>query len=218
MSAKADIPPSPTAREHESVRRPKAKFDADDPFALFAQWFEEAKKSEPADPHAAALATAGEDGAPDVRTVLIRSVDSRGFVFYTNTRSAKGRQMAANPAAALCFYWKSLGRQVRVRGPVGKVSPEEADDYFAARARGSQIGAWASDQSEVLASRAALEERIEQVDAKYDGEEVPRPSHWTGYRLAPRALEFWAEGPYRLHDRMLFAREEGAWNRTRLYP
>lgn len=194
--------------------------DALDPLALFERWFSEAGKSEPNDPNAMSLATVDSDGLPDVRMVLLKGADARGFVFYTNEESAKGREMAASPKAAALFHWKSLRRQIRVRGAVTYVSDEEADAYFRSRPRDSRIGAWASQQSRPLESRFALEKAIAYYAAKFAIGEVPRPPYWRGFRLAPIAMEFWQDRPFRLHDRLLFTREEvGApWDRRRLYP
>lgn len=191
-----------------------------DPFALFRDWFEEAKASEPEDPNAMALATAGADGLPDVRIVLLKGFDERGFVFYTNTGSAKGRELDRNPKAALVFHWKSLNRQVRLRGPVEAVEAAEADAYFATRARLAQIGAWASKQSAPLESRMAFEKAIALAMAKYAVGTVPRPPYWSGYRVKPLIMEFWHDRPYRLHDRIEFKRAatEAPWSKTRLYP
>ncbi len=189
-----------------------------DPWALFRQWLAEAEAVEPEDPNAMALATADADGLPDVRIVLLKGVDERGFVFYTNTLSTKGRELAANPQAALVLHWKSLRRQVRARGPVAPVSTEEADAYFASRHRDSRIGAWASRQSQPLESRAALEAAVAEVAARHPEGEVPRPPHWSGYRIDPVSIEFWQDGAYRLHDRVRFTRADGAWAGTRLFP
>lgn len=193
---------------------------ATNPFELFEQWFEEARGSEPNDPHAMAVATVDSDGLPNVRTVLLNGYDRRGFVFYTNTESAKGRELDASGKAALVFHWKSLRRQVRVRGPVARVADAEADAYFASRPRDSQIGAWASEQSRPLASRAVFEERIAAMRARFEGGPVPRPPHWTGYRIVPLSFELWHDRPFRLHDRVIFRREavDGDFTRTRLYP
>ena len=198
---------------------------ARDPFALFDAWFQEAVKSEPNDPNGMALATVDASGLPNVRMVLLKGVDDadvtgRGFVFYTNTESAKGRELAANPQAGLLFHWKSLRRQVRVRGEVQQVSPQEADAYFATRPRLSRIGAWASDQSRPLESRFALEKRVALLTAKFGVSEVPRPPHWTGFRVTPLEFEFWQDKPFRLHDRLVFRRDDAAaqWTITRLYP
>ena len=192
--------------------------EADEPYRLFQAWFDEAVKSEPRDPNAMSLATVDPDGMPDVRTVLLKGIDERGFVFYTNTESQKGQELAANPKAGLLFYWKSLNRQVRVRGPVERVTSEEADVYFATRPKGAQIGAWASQQSRPLESRFALEKAVARYAAKHAVGEVPRPPYWTGYRIAPAAMEFWADRPFRLHDRVLFTRQGEGWAKARLYP
>jgi pyridoxamine 5'-phosphate oxidase len=189
-----------------------------DPVALFSEWFAAASAAEPNDPDAMALATVGPDSAPDVRMVLLKGVDPRGFVFYTNTQSSKGRQLAANPNAALAFHWKSIGRQIRVRGRVEPVSNAEADAYFATRARDSRVGAWASQQSRPLESPQALEQAVASYSAKYPGNDVPRPPHWSGYRLVPAAIEFWEQRPFRLHARRLFTRDGAGWSETLLYP
>ena len=193
---------------------------ADEPSALFQAWFDEAVKSEPRDPTAMSLATVDPDGLPDVRTVLLKGVDGRGFVFYTNTESQKGRELAASPKAALLFYWKSLNRQVRIRGPVERVTPQEADAYFATRPKQAQIGAWASQQSRPLESRLAFEKAVALYATKYALGTVPRPPHWSGYRIVPISMEFWHDRPFRLHDRVEFRRDAlGApWRKTRLYP
>lgn len=193
----------------------------EDPFSIFGRWFEEAKASEPNDPNGMAVATAGPDGLPDVRMVLMKEYDSRGFVFYTNSESAKGRQLGANMQAALLFHWKSLRRQVRARGPVEIVTPEESDEYFRSRPRDSRIGAWASQQSRPLESRFALEKAVATYAAKYAIGDVPRPPHWYGFRIRPVQMEFWQDKPFRLHDRVTFRRSapDVAWeSRERLYP
>jgi pyridoxamine 5'-phosphate oxidase len=191
-----------------------------DPVALFKDWFAEAKAKEPNDAEAMALATAGADGAPDVRMVLLKGADARGFVFYSNRESAKGEELVANPRAALCFHWKSLRRQVRVRGKIVLVSDEEADAYFASRPKEAQIGAWASRQSRPLETRFALEREVARFAAKYALQTVPRPPYWIGYRLQALAIEFWRDRPFRLHDRLLYAREslDAPWRTAKLFP
>ena len=189
-----------------------------DPWALFAAWMAEAEASEPADANAMALATTGPDGLPDVRVVLLKGLDPRGLVFYTNAESSKGQQLAANPQAATVLYWKSLGRQIRARGPVSPVTREEADAYFASRNRDSRIGAHASRQSRPLTDRPTLMAEVAALAARYEDGPVPRPEHWLGYRIAPVQLEFWQNGPFRLHDRVRFTREGEGWARSRLYP
>jgi pyridoxamine 5'-phosphate oxidase len=191
---------------------------AEDPVALFAAWMKEAEAAEPEDPNAMALATAGSDGLPDVRIVLLKGFDARGFVFYTNTQSAKGEELAQNPQAALVLHWKSLRRQVRARGPVSPVTPEEADAYFASRHPQSRLGAHASRQSRPLADRATLMAEVADLAARYENAPVPRPEHWTGFRIEPVSLEFWQNGDYRLHDRVRFTRDGAGWSRSRLYP
>lgn len=200
-------------------------FSAEDPFALFSQWMGEAEASEINDPNAMALASVDARGLPNVRMVLLKGVDgpeteNRGFVFYTNLESAKGRELEQNMRAALLFHWKSLRRQVRVRGGVTMVATEEADAYFQSRPRGSRIGAWASDQSRPLESRFALEKKVAMVAARHPIGEIPRPPHWSGFRVTPLEIEFWHDRPFRLHDRAVFRRETAAaqWTRTRLYP
>jgi pyridoxamine 5'-phosphate oxidase len=215
------IPPSPKYDPDAPPPPDDAAFFAEDePLRLFSAWFKEALAKEPNDPNGMALATVDEAGRPDVRMVLLKDFDARGFSFYTNAESAKGRQLAINPQAAICFHWKSLRRQVRARGSIAQVSAEEADAYFATRDRGARLGAWASDQSQPLESRFALERRIAQFAAKFTLGHVPRPPHWKGYRLAPVAIEFWRDRPFRLHDRLQFSRDApGApWQKRRLYP
>jgi pyridoxamine 5'-phosphate oxidase len=194
--------------------------EAGEPFGLFAAWLEEATKSEPNDPNAMALATVDDGGLPNVRMVLMKGFDERGFVFFTNMDSQKGRELDGQRKAALGFHWKSLRRQVRVRGPVTQVTAAEADTYFATRPRQAQIGAWASQQSRPLESRFAFEKAIAATTAKYAIGEVPRPPQWTGFRITPLVMEFWHDRPFRLHDRIEFrrAKDGDAWSKTRLYP
>lgn len=191
-----------------------------EPFSLFLDWLREAEQTEPSDPNAMALATVDDQGLPDVRMVLLKACDARGFSFYTNKESAKGTQIKAHPEVALCFHWKSLGRQVRARGRVEKVSDDEADAYFQTRPRGSRIGAWASRQSRPVASRAGLEEAVAAETARFGEGFVPRPPYWGGFRLLPVAVEFWRAGPFRLHDRIRFRRADldGPWESERLFP
>jgi pyridoxamine 5'-phosphate oxidase len=193
---------------------------AEEPFGLFAAWMAEAVETEPRDPNAMALATVGLDGLPDVRMVLLKGFDAQGFVFYTNLGSQKGRELDAAPKAALLFYWKSLNRQIRIRGLVESVTDAEADAYFATRPRGAQVGAWASKQSEPLESRLAFEKAIALYAAKFGLGAVPRPPHWSGFRVIPKAIEFWHDRPFRLHDRVEFRRERngGPWSKVRMYP
>ncbi|HLK83923.1 MAG TPA: pyridoxamine 5'-phosphate oxidase [Xanthobacteraceae bacterium] len=206
--------------EHPARLRSGDFTEADEPLRLFAAWFEEAKRAEPSDPEAMALATVDAAGMPNVRMVLLKGFDERGFVFYSNEESQKGRELAANPKASLAFHWKSLRRQVRLRGAVAAVSAAEADAYFASRPRSSQIGAWASRQSSPLESRYAFEKAIALKAAQFAVGPVPRPPFWVGYRIAPTVMEFWHERLFRLHDRIEFRRAAvgEAWTKTRLYP
>lgn len=193
---------------------------AEDPFALFAGWLDEARASEPNDPNGMALSTVDGDGLPNVRMVLLKDYSPDGFVFYTNTQSQKGEELTGQPRAAALFHWKSLRRQVRVRGPVSLVPDAEADAYFQSRPRDSRIGAWASQQSRPLESRFALEKAVASYALKFGVGEIPRPPHWTGFRIAPVYIEFWRDGAFRLHDRIVFRRAAPgeAWAKTRLYP
>ena len=191
---------------------------SDDPVALVSAWMKAAEAAEPEDPNAMALATAGSDGLPDVRVVLLKGFDARGFVFYTNAHSAKGEELAQNPQAALVLYWKSLRRQVRARGAVSPVTPEEADAYFASRRRESRLGAIASQQSRPLADRATLMKAVTELSERYGDGPIPRPAHWTGFRIEPVTIEFWQNGDFRLHDRVRFTRAGDGWSRARLYP
>lgn len=192
--------------------------DIRDPFALFDDWFKAATEKEPNDPNAVALAAVGADGMPSLRMVLLKGVDARGFVFYTNYESRKGSQLLANPRAALCFHWKSLKRQVRIEGEVERVTAEEAAAYFATRARTSQIGAWASQQSRPLTGRFELEKRVAKFTGRFGIGVVPRPPHWSGFRVLPRLIEFWEDRPFRLHDRLVYHRDGDGWRTERLYP
>ena len=191
-----------------------------DPLELFADWYEEAKKNEFNDPNAMSLATVDINGIPSVRIVLLKGFDVDGFVFYTNLQSRKAHEFMNNPNVAVCFHWKSLQRQVRIEGQVSKVSDKEADEYFKSRARLSRLGAWASKQSEILESRDHLLARLKTFEEKYDGETIPRPSHWSGNRIAAKKIEFWEDGEFRLHDRFIFERQsiDGPWTKARLYP
>ncbi|WOI52633.1 pyridoxamine 5'-phosphate oxidase [Parvularcula sp. LCG005] len=221
------IPPTPSdedyraeagAQEAFAVDEDQGKvFTNDDPLELFSEWLTLAKKHEPNDANAMSLATVDSVGMPDVRIVLLKDLDD-GFIFYTNATSAKGEELAANPLAALCFHWKTIRRQVRVRGLTEAVSNTENDAYFASRSRGSQIGAWASQQSKPMSDDTILKTRVEDYESIYDGRDVPRPEFWRGYRLIPSSIEFWVNRPYRLHDRLLFQNDGDGWTQTILYP
>ncbi len=220
------IEPTPTRKEYNQSDKYQAMaeanaapiFDREDPIALFSEWMVEARREELNDSNAMALSTVDADGMPDTRMVLLKGVDDRGFVFYTNSRSHKGTQLIANPKAALCFHWKSLRRQVRVRGEVERVIDAEADAYFASRARGSQLGAWSSDQSQPIDSREDLEAKVEETEFSFKGKEITRPPFWYGFRVIPQSIEFWRDRPYRLHDRMLFEKTQAGWATMRLQP
>jgi len=188
-----------------------------DPFRHFGEWFAEAQRTEPGDANGMTVATCTRDGVPSARTVLLKDWDAAGFVFYTNKESRKGNELSGNPRAALLFYWKSLGRQIRIDGTVEDVSDAESDAYFASRARVSQLGAWASIQSRPLADRAVLEQRLADAGAEYPGQ-VPRPPYWSGYRVVPERFEFWRDMPFRLHERIVHARDGDGWTTGRLYP
>ncbi|CAN5129938.1 pyridoxamine 5'-phosphate oxidase [soil metagenome] len=219
------IPPSPDretyARDYAAAlaaNGDEAAFERADPIALFEDWLKDARGTEPNDANAMGLSTVDASGTPDSRMVLLKDVDARGFTFYSNTRSAKGVELAGAPVAALLFHWKSLRRQIRVRGRVEPVTPAEADAYFATRARESRIGAWASDQSRPLPDRASLEAAVARETARFADQDVPRPAWWTGWRVAPDVIEFWRDRPFRLHDRMRYVSRDGRWTRERLYP
>ncbi len=191
---------------------------SDDPFTLFDSWYAEAKQSEPNDPNAVALATADAEGRPSVRMVLLKGHGPDGFVIYTNRESRKAGELAANPQGALLFHWKSLRRQIRIEGPVTHATDAESDAYFASRGRDSRIGAWASEQSRPLDSRETFERRVAEMTAKFEGQDVPRPPHWGGYRITPTRIEFWQDRAHRLHERRLFVREDGGWTEGLLFP
>lgn len=214
------IPPTPSRADYlDNGPRDMGWLKADEPISLFETWLAKAGETEPSDPNAMSLATVDADGQPDVRIVLLKGLSQDGFVFYSNANSAKGQQLASCPKAALCFHWKSWKRQVRIRGRIEAVSTAESDAYFAGRARGSRIGAWASDQSRPVASREALVDVVQAVEAEYEAQDVPRPPHWFGWRVVPEAIEFWQDGAFRLHDRIVFTKaDEGDWTRRRLFP
>jgi pyridoxamine 5'-phosphate oxidase len=226
MTQNSLIPPSPSADDYDVDKNANSAgdvvehTDGKDPFEIFADWLSLARKSELNDPNAMALATSDAGGMPDVRMVLLKDLDATGFVFYTNLESQKGQQLESNPQAALCFHWKSLRRQVRVRGIIIAVTNEEADAYFASRARDSRIGAWASAQSRPLEDRFALEKSVAGHALKFGLGEVPRPPFWSGFRLTPLRIEFWRDKPFRLHDRLVFERADAAlpWSTVTLYP
>ncbi len=214
------IPPTPSRADYlDNGPRKMGWLNADEPISLFQKWLAKAGETEPNDPNAMSLATVDGAGLPDVRIVLLKGLNEDGFVFYTNGESAKGRQLAETGQAALCFHWKSWKRQVRIRGAVAPVSVAQSDAYFAQRARGSRIGAWASDQSRPVATREAMVDNVEAVEARFADVDVPRPAHWHGWCVSPDAIEFWQDGAFRLHDRILFTRDnEGEWAKTRLFP
>jgi pyridoxamine 5'-phosphate oxidase len=218
MSRKSIMPPSPSAEAYKADEDQGEVFTREDPFSLFVEWLELAKQKEPNDANAMALATVDSDGLPNVRMVLLKDFDAAGLTFFTNLESAKGQELAAHPKAALCFHWKSIRRSVRFRGPVAAVSGDEADAYFSTRARGAQLGAWASAQSRPLEGRFALEKAVARETAKFGIGRVPRPDHWSGFRLAPIEIEFWVNRPFRLHDRLQFRRAGENWTTQRLYP
>ncbi len=218
---KIEIPPTPSTEFYSVDQEQGDAFTSDDPLALFADWMALASKTEPNDVNACAVATAGADGFPNVRTQLLKGISEAGFDLYSNAESAKGREIADNPRVALCFHWKTIRRQVRVRGTVERLPEAEIDAYFASRSRGSRIGAWASQQSRPVESRAALKAAVAEIEARFEGvDDVPRPEHWVGWRLTPSEIEFWVNQPFRLHDRLLFTRENAAapWTTKRLFP
>lgn len=214
------IPASPSNDDYaQEPERDLSWIDAADPVALFESWLARAGETEPNDPNALSLATVDADGQPDVRIVLLKGLTTdAGFDFYTNSRSAKGRQLGDNPRAAMCFHWKSQRRQVRVRGRVVEVGAETSDAYFASRARGSRLSAWASKQSRPAESRAELLDAVRRTEARFSDKDVPRPPHWYGYRVIADTIEFWQDGAFRVHDRIVFERAGESWEKTRLYP
>lgn len=214
------IPGSPTATDYlsDETARDLSWIDASDPIALFDEWLARAGETEANDSNAMSLATVDALGQPDVRIVLLKGLSQEGFAFYTNSRSAKGQQLGKAPKAALCFHWKSQRRQVRVRGTVVEVGAEGSDAYFKNRARGSRLSAWASNQSSPAADRDELVASMNEAEARFEGKDVPRPPHWYGYRVVPDQIEFWQDGAFRLHDRIVFKRLNEGWEKTRLYP
>ncbi|HYE44460.1 MAG TPA: pyridoxamine 5'-phosphate oxidase [Caulobacter sp.] len=221
MSDDTLIPASPSEDDYVTqvtTAEPLPLLPEADPIVLFEAWLKAAVEAEPNDANAMTLATVDAEGMPDARMVLLKDVGPAGFTFYTNLESAKGRELAANPRAALLFHWKSLRRQVRVRGAVEPVSEAEADAYFSTRARHSQLGAWASDQSRPLTDRFALEKRVAEMGLRFGLGKVPRPPHWSGYRVKPQSIEFWRDRPFRLHERLVFTRADRGWTTSRLFP
>lgn len=212
------IPETPSTKAYKAEGEKETVWTSTkNPFELFSNWLAQAGETELNDPNAMSLATVDSEGLPDVRILLLKGFDENGFVFYSNSQSAKGAQLALGKAA-LCFHWKSQKRQVRVRGTLNQASEQEADTYFAKRARGSRIGAWASDQSRPVSDRKIMMDKVAQIEARYEGQQVPRPPHWKGWRLSPQYIEFWQDGAFRLHDRIVFTKANGDWSKARLYP